>query len=77
MKDFIKSMESLPTLLKIIFALPVLDIIWNVTRLFKSIVKNNLIGVILAIILIVPGVAFMWIIDIISILLYDKIFWID
>lgn len=77
MKDFIKSMESLPTLLKIIFALPVLDIIWNVTRLFKSIVKNNLIGVILAIILIVPGVAVMWLIDIISILLYDKILWID
>lgn len=77
MKDFIKSMESLPKLLKIIFALPVLDIIWNVTRLFKSIVKNNLIGVILAIILIVPGVAVMWLIDIISILLYDKILWID
>ena len=77
MKDFIKSMENLPKLLKLIFALPFLDIVWNVTRLFKSIIKENLIGVILAIVLIVPGIAFMWIVDIISVLMYDKIFWID
>ncbi|MBQ9513598.1 MAG: hypothetical protein IJR66_01265 [Clostridia bacterium] len=77
MKDFIKTMDNLPKLIKLIFALPFLDIIWNVTRLFKSIIKQNLIGIIFAIILIVPGIAFMWLVDIICVLLYDKVLWIE
>ncbi len=70
-------MEGLPIILKIIFALPVFDIIWNVYRLARSSVKKNVLGVILAVVLILIHVAFVWIVDIITICTKNKVLWID
>ena len=77
MKDFIKTMDNLPLIVKIILALPALDIIWNVVRLLKSVAKNNVVGIVLALILIFVGAPFMWLIDLICILLKGKIWWLD
>lgn len=73
----IKALDGLPKWLKVVLALPVLDIIWNIYRLVKSIKKDNLVGIIVAILLIVIGIAFMWLIDIITLLINDKVLWID
>ena len=73
----IKALDGLPKWLKVVLALPVLDIIWNIYRLVKSIKKDNLVGIIVAILLIVIGIAFMWLIDIITLLINDKVPWID
>lgn len=77
MKDFIKALDSLPLLAKIILALPALDIIWNVSRVMRSLVKNNTLGAIIAAILIVVGIPFMWAVDIVTLILYNRIWWID
>ena len=77
MKDFIKTMDNLPLIVKLILALPALDIIWNVVRLLKSVDKNNVVGIVLALILIFVGAPFMWLIDLICILLKGKIWWLD
>ena len=77
MKNFVKAMDNLPLIVKIILALPFLDIVWNVVRLCKSIAKSNLLGIILAIISLFAGIPFVWIIDIICILVKNKIWWID
>ena len=77
MKNFIKAMDNLPVIVKILLALPALDIIWNIVRLCKSIAKHNVLGIVLAIILILPGLAFMWLVDIITICVSGKIWWID
>ncbi|MFI3128749.1 MAG: hypothetical protein R3Y18_01665 [Bacillota bacterium] len=58
-------------------ALPVLDIVWVVYRLIKSISKKNTLGIILGIVLIIVGIPFLWIVDIITIVLFDKVIWID
>lgn len=73
----IKALDGLPKWLKIVLALPVLDIIWNIYRLVKSIKKDNLVGIILAVLLIIIGIAFMWLVDIITLLVRDKVLWID
>ncbi len=73
----IKALDGLPKWLKIVLALPVLDIIWNIYRLVKSIKKDNLVGIILAALLIIIGIAFMWLVDIITLLVRDKVLWID
>lgn len=73
----IKALDKLPKWAKIILALPVLDIIWNIYRLIKSVKKDNILGIVLAVVLIVIGIAFMWLVDIITIALNDRVLWID
>jgi len=77
MKSFISAMDGLPKILKLILALPGIDLIWNIYRACKSLKKGNLMHIIIGIVLIIVGWAFMWIIDLVTILLHDKIVWID
>ena len=77
MKGLIDSLNGLPKLLKIILAIPFLDIIWVVYRLLCSVEKKNTLGIVLAIVLIIVGIPFLWLVDIICIALNDKVWWID
>lgn len=77
MEALIKWMDDLPKILKIVFALPFLDFIWNIYRLCKSLQKKNIIGIVLSIVLLIFGLFFLWIVDIITIVLQDKVYWID
>ena len=77
MKTFTKTMDELSWIVKLILAIPVLDIIWNVYRFCKSYENKSLIGCILAVLLIIPGAVFVWVVDIISILVFKKVLWID
>lgn len=73
----VKWMDKQSTLVKLILALPILDIIWVIYRIVKSANKKNILGVILGIILIVVGLPFLWLIDIITILVNGKVVWLD
>jgi len=77
MQKLIDAIDDLPLIIKIIFAIPALDIIWNIYRLCRSIVKNNIIGIVIAILFLTVGLAFMWLVDIICLLLNNKVWWID
>lgn len=77
MKDFIKSMDNLPFIAKLILCLPALDIVWAVYRIAKGLYKNSLIQLIIGILWIAPGVAFGWLIDLISIFLTGKLIFTD
>ena len=77
MKSFINAMDGLAFWIKVILALPFLDIIWNVYRLIRSIDKGNALGIVLGILLLVIGIPFMWLVDIISLLITGKVLWID
>ena len=73
MKQFIKEMNKLPFILKVILCIPALDIIWAVYRIVKGITKNSLAQIIVGVLWIVPGAAFLWIVDIVCMLVYKKI----
>ena len=77
MKDIVKTFDNLPLLIKLILALPAVDIVWNIIRVCRSLAKNNNVNAIIAVILIVVGIPFMWLIDIICIVLNGKIWWLD
>lgn len=77
MKNLIKAMDDLPWIVKLILCIPCLDIIWSIYRLCKSLVANNVLGIVLAILTIIPGAAIVWIIDIICVLLNKKVWWLD
>ncbi len=77
MKDIVKNFDNLPLLIKLILALPALDIVWNIIRVCRSLAKNNTVNAIIAVILIIVGIPFMWLVDIICILFSGKIWWLD
>ena len=76
MKKFLETMKNLPFIAKLILALPFLDIVWNVTRLCRSLEKNNMVGVVIAIVLVFCA-PFWWIIDLVCVLMKGDIWWID
>ena len=77
MKNAIKSIDGMSKIFKIILALPILDIFWAVYRTMKSASKSNTLGVVLGLLLIILGLPIMWLVDIITIVLFDKVLWID
>ncbi|MCM1324889.1 MAG: hypothetical protein NC218_12310 [Acetobacter sp.] len=77
MNGLINSFDSLPKLVKIILAIPFLDIAWVIYRLCRSIAKNNVVGIVLGVLLIIIGIPFLWLVDIITLVVMDKVIWID
>ena len=77
MKELIKTFDGLPKWLKIILALPALDIVWAVYRLCKSLTKKNVLGIVLAVVMLVICPAIFWLVDIITLIISDKVLWID
>lgn len=77
MKKFISAIDDLPYIVKLIFCIPCLDVIWSIYKLFKSLNKENPLGIVLAILTIVPGAFFIWIIDLLTLLFTGKVWWVD
>lgn len=73
MKDFIKAMDDLPLILKIILALPALDIVWGIYRIVKGVAYKNVVTLIFGILWIIPGSVICWILDIVTLLLSNKL----
>lgn len=77
MKNLIKSFDQLPYIVKLILCIPALDIVWSVYKLCRSLAKNNVLGIILGVLTIIPGATIMWLVDLVSLLLFKKVLWID
>lgn len=77
MENLIKSIDSLPFFLKVILALPGIDLVWVIYRLCRSLVKQNMIGIVIAIAAIIIGLPWLWVVDIISLLVMGKVWWLD
>ncbi len=77
MKDFIKALDELPLLVKIILALPVIDIVWVIYRIIKSVASENTLGIVLGVLLLIIGMPFLWLIDIITLIVYNKVLWLE
>ncbi len=73
MKKLVKAFDELPWILKIILALPVVDgLAWGIYRVAKGLSKNDFLLIIIGIVWIVGGIFIFWLIDLITILLYQK-----
>lgn len=72
MKEFINSLDSMPLLVKIILAIPALDIIWGIYRIVSAVYKKDTPALIVSIILLFIPIT--WIFDIVMILLTGNVF---
>ncbi len=75
--EITKKFDELPLIVKILLALPFLDIVWVVYRLIKSIESKNTVGIVLAVVLLVFGIPFLWLVDIITLIVANKVLWLD
>lgn len=77
MKDLVNTLESLPWIVRVL-----LTVLWgvysNILRLLRSIAKGNVVGIVLAIVLLAcGGFVVLWVFDVICVVLGRKIWWID
>ena len=77
MKDLIKTFDDLPLIIKVILCIPMLDIVWSIYKICRSVEKNNILGIVLGILTIVPGAFFIWIIDLVTVLMNNRVWWLD
>ena len=75
MSKYIAWMDGRSRLVKILLCIWILDITWAVYRIGKSVVEKNTLHLVLAIIWILAAATVGWILDIIWIILKNKIFW--
>lgn len=74
MNEFIKQVNELPLVLKVILCIPVLDIFYSVCRVVNGVVKNYVLWIVLGVLTVIPGAFFMWILDLIWVLLKGHAF---
>ena len=77
MKDLIKAFDELPLIVKVILCIPMFDIVWSIYKICRSVDKSNIVGIVLGVLTIVPGAFFIWIIDLLTLLVNGKVWWLD
>lgn len=75
MKELIKAIDELPLLIKVILAIPALDIVWGIYRICRSVDTNNTVGIVVSVILLF--IPFMWLVDILMILMKGNVWCMD
>lgn len=75
MDSFIKWMDGRSRLVKILFCLPIIDIIWGVYRVLGAIKNKNWLHLVLAIIWVFIAGFVGWVLDLVCIILFSHIFW--
>lgn len=71
--DIIKTLDDLPKNVKLILALPIIDIVWAVYRIIKGATGKQYKNLLLGVLWIIPGSFICWIIDLICIVKYGNI----
>ncbi len=77
MRDLIKAFDELPLIVKVILCIPMLDIVWSIYKICRSANKSNVVGIVLGVLTIFPGVFFIWIIDLVTVLMNNRVWWLD
>ena len=75
MSGFLKWMDERSRLVKILFCLPFVDILWGVYRLGGAIANKNILHIVLSVVWIIWGGFVGWILDLVFILVTGRIFW--
>ena len=71
MKELLNQLEGLPLLVKIILAIPALDVVWGIYRIVKAVDAKNTVALVIGIVLLF--IPIMWIVDIVMILLKGNV----
>ena len=70
MKEFVKLIDELPWIVKIILCIPVLDIVWAIYRIVKALANKDSFNLIIGIIWVIGACSLTWIFDLVTTILY-------
>ena len=74
MKDLVKAYDGLPFSIKLILSLPGIDgIAYGIYRIAKGIDKKDNVMLLVGILWIVLGIFILWVIDLVSVLMYGRV----
>lgn len=65
MAQFLKAVDDLPLIVKVILCIPCIDVFYGVCRVVKGVVKNDVLWIVLGVLTVFPGAFFMWLLDLI------------
>lgn len=75
MTAFCNWMDGRSRLVKILFCLPIVDILWGIYRIGGAIKNKNWLHLVLAIIWVLIAGFVGWVLDLVFILITGRIFW--
>ncbi|MDX9691497.1 MAG: hypothetical protein RBT45_03515 [Acholeplasmataceae bacterium] len=74
MRDLVKAYDGLPFLIKLILALPGIDgIAYGIYRIAKGIDRKDNVMLLAGIIWLFLGIVILWVIDLVSVLMYGSV----
>ncbi len=67
LKKLIADVNNLPLIVKLLLCIPVVEIFYGICRIINQAIKEpvDVLWLVLAILTVVPGAAFMWLIDVV------------
>lgn len=72
MKDLVKAFDNLPWLVKLLFCLPGLNILWAIYRICKGADTKNTLMLVVGILWVILGTTVLWIVDLICVITFKK-----
>ncbi len=72
MKNLVNAFDNLPWLVKLLFCLPGLNILWAIYRICKGATTKNTLMLIVGILWVVFGTVVLWLVDLISVIVWKK-----
>ena len=68
MKSLSKSVNGLPLIIMLLLCIPLVEIFYSICRVVNGVARKNILWIIFGILTIIPGAAFMWLIDLLWVL---------
>ena len=72
MKDIVKAFDNLPWIVKLLFCLPGINILWAVYRICKGAATKNTLMLVVGILWIIFGTVVLWVLDLICTIVWKK-----
>lgn len=72
MKDYVKAFDNLPWLVKLLFCLPGLNLLWAIYRICKGASTKNTAMLVVGILWLFVGTTVLWIVDFVCTIIWKK-----
>lgn len=76
MQDFIKKINEWPLIVKLLLCIPMVEIFYGICRIVNQVTKPHIdvLYLVVAILTVIPGAFFMWIVDLVCVLMNGHAF---
>ncbi len=72
MKDFLKAIDGLPFIVKLVLCLPFVDFAWAIYRIVKGVANKDTFMLVIGIVWLVGAISIGWLIDLITVAIYKE-----